>query len=147
MAKKSAEAVKATKIAYASEFIGLILPRVMENFTVDLERSIEDLRTSVSFGESHGHTGGAKVAKILLAESEARMEKILTGEPARQIEKFYVDALVEEFTEEELHLASSYERFNVKFGGLAVRAETVLKEALGEATQGGNLETDAGATE
>ena len=144
MAKKATVVSLDIKRELAKEFVGLVLPRVLETYTGNLESIIENLRAAAGFGSKERNS---KHVRDLLKQNEAKMVKILSGEPALAIEKFYVDALSEEFSEEELRNAVFQERFTVKFGGLAARAEAVFAEALGEVTQGGNLETDAGAVE
>lgn len=131
MPKKVSVVSADTKKQLAKEFVGLILPRVLSGYTDNLDSIIKDLRLSLGFG---GKQKNSKVVADLLAHNEALMAKILSGGPALVIEKFFVDALVEEFSEEDLRQAVFQERFTVKFGGIAARAEAVFKEALGEVT-------------
>lgn len=116
------------KRGLAEDFVSLILPRVMENYTLELETIIQNLKAALGVGSKQA---GSKTVKKLLAENEARMVKVLSGEPAEKIKKFYVDALVAEFTEEDLRMAVFQEQFTVKFNALAARSEAVFKEALG----------------
>ena len=128
MPGKASVVVTDVKRGLAEDFVALILPRVMENYTLELDSIIESLKASLGMGSKQA---GSKVIKKLLAENEARMVKVLSGEPAEKIKKFYVEALVAEFTEEDLRMAVFQERFTVKFNGLAARSEAVFKEALG----------------
>lgn len=128
MPDKVSVSVTDVKRALAEEFVSLILPRVMENYTLELETIIQNLKASLGYGSKQA---GSKAVKKLLAENEARMVKVLSGEPAEKIKNFYVEALVADFTEEDLRMAVFQERFTVKFNGLAARSEAVFKEALG----------------
>ncbi|QGZ16221.1 hypothetical protein Hena1_00450 [Erwinia phage Hena1] len=129
MAKRTAEQIEVSKTELANEFMSLVLPRVMESYTETLESSLENLR-AVQFLSIK--KADAKPVEELLVKQEAKMAKILSGEPAEAIRKFYVAELVAGFSEEELQMAVLQERFTVKFTGLTARAESVLKEALGE---------------
>lgn len=129
MAKRTAEQIDKSKTELAIEFMSLVLPRVMESCTEDLESSLENLRAIQVMAIKKAD---AKPVEELLVKQEAKMAKILTGEPAQAISNFYVAELVAGFSEEELQMAVTQERFTIKFTGLTARAEAVLKEALGE---------------
>lgn len=129
MAKKTAEQILESKRDLAGEFISLMLPRLLNSISEDLQKTLDHLNSLRVMSIKETDTASVD---DLIAKTKEKLDRILTGEPADKIREFYVEALVEEFTEEELQFAVLSERFNIKFNGLTARAESVLKEALGE---------------
>lgn len=129
MAKRSAETIHAAKVALAEQFMEIVLPRVMEQYSTNLDTLLEHLRAVKMLGVKDEDT---IAAGKLLEENEVKMARLLSGETTEKMREFYVNSLVDSASEEELKLAVLQEGFTVKFNGITALSEAVLMEAIRE---------------
>lgn len=128
------------RASLAREFVSLVWDRLIEDFATGLQVQIESLQNMVK-GEKDVYF------QKEIKEKKERLRKTLSTEVQEKVFDEMVRLLAEALTEEELRYAIFQEKITIKIHGVASQLETAFEEALGGATKGGNLETDAGAVE
>lgn len=112
----------------AREFVGLVFPRLINQFTEQTQYQIEALK-QMKAGARKGQD--AAMEKELNA-AQVKLKKALSEEVMQKVMDTMVDLLKEALTPHELAYAIYQERITIKISGIAARLETAFEEALGE---------------
>ncbi|WNT48179.1 hypothetical protein SPLA5a_PHROGS00096 [Salmonella phage SPLA5a] len=112
----------------AREFVGLVFPRLINQFTEQTQYQIEALK-QMKAGARKGQD--AAMEKELNA-AQVKLKKALSEEVMQKVMDTMVDLLKEALTPHELAYAIYQERITIKISGIAAQLETAFEEALGE---------------
>lgn len=116
----------------AREFISLILPRMLGQFTETLQFFIE---SSKQVESSKLNKESQKKAFESLKQKEEELKKVLSQDFYDKLSEKLVPLFCDSLTEDELRSAINHERLTIKISSIAENMEVLFKEVLGEGKQ------------
>ncbi len=110
----------------AKNFVGLIFPRLINQFNENTQYQIEALR------EMKERSNDPALNKEL-NEAQARLKNAMSESAMTSVMEKTEAMLVDTLTVEELAYAIFHETTTIKISGIAAQLETAFREAVGEA--------------
>ncbi|AFC21318.1 hypothetical protein GAP31_136 [Cronobacter phage vB_CsaM_GAP31] len=109
----------------ARDFVGLVFPRLINQFSEQTQYEIEAMRQMKSGAKDPAFEKELNAAQV-------RLKKALSEEVMQKVMDKMVALLKEALEPHELAYAIYQERITIKISGIAAQLETAFVEALGE---------------